>query len=391
MSLLADVLREREARLGATLAPAAGSRRKGLWPLAAALAAGVALAFAGSMRMQRGEALPEVPTLAVAAAPEPSSVLEAVEALPDELRLVFDRAPSWKTERTKRTLTLILAGTRLRENLGGFDATQLPLRSLHLEERSGELRVRLEPRGRVRPEAVMLEGPAHAEIRVRFERSLSPPAKVSAPPAAPEPDPAPPAVIRSERLAPAERAYRAGLAAQRVGDSARAEAELEAALAADPEHQGARLALTRARIESGRFADAEALIEEGRRRAPESEELALLEARLRVETGDLAGALAALERFAARAGPSAERDAFAAALHQRMGAHRESRRLYRRALGSDPAQARYWLGLAISLEAERERSLALEAYRRSLALPGLELASRRFAGERLQTLLAEAP
>jgi MSHA biogenesis protein MshN len=390
VSLLAEVLRERDARDVAHRlrgpAPVGGSSRAR--PLIRAALCALALALALPPARPRVDP-PPVPAVS-ADAPAPRARLRAVEALAGgELRLAFDRVPVWTSEPSPAgAVELLLEQTEPPESLSGLDLRRLPLRSLRMRERRGDLRLMLEPIPQIAVDPVLLEGPTHDELRVRFE-PIEPPAREPAAEraaAAPEPAREPPPPPSGEPLSPAERTYRAGLAALRAGSTEQAEGALRTALEHEPTHRPARLALARVWIEAKRYAEAQALLAQDVSGAPAGEELVLLRARLLVEQGQLERALALLEPAAG--GGSAERLAFAAALLQRKGAHAEARELYTRALRSDPGQARYWLGLAISLEAGREPAAAIAAYRRALSLSGLELASRRFAGERMQALVA---
>ncbi len=93
-----------------------------------------------------------------------------------------------------------------------------------------------------------------------------------------------------------------------------------------------------------------------------------------------------LERGAPHARQDPEYQAFHAALLQRAGRHDEAARHYRQALEARPLEARWWLGLAITLESQQRTPEAAEAYARSLQGASLDANLRRFAQQRLAAI-----
>jgi MSHA biogenesis protein MshN len=75
-----------------------------------------------------------------------------------------------------------------------------------------------------------------------------------------------------------------------------------------------------------------------------------------------------------------------ATLYQRAGRHPEAVEAYSRAVRLNPQQGRWWLGLAISLEAAQNHGAAADAYQRAVQSGGLDSASRQYAQQRLVLL-----
>lgn len=189
-------------------------------------------------------------------------------------------------------------------------------------------------------------------------------------------------------LTPAERAeghYRRAFALLKQGQAAKAEEELHAALAAHPGYAPARELLAGLLLQRGHAQEAQTLLEEGVKLGPEPS-LARLLARLLVERGADDAALAVMEAARSAAGRDAEYLSFLATLYQRAGRHAEAIAAYTEAVGLRPADGRAWLGLAISLEAQQQRSEAARAYERALASSGLDGRLRQYAQQRLEKL-----
>jgi MSHA biogenesis protein MshN len=201
--------------------------------------------------------------------------------------------------------------------------------------------------------------------------------------------------LGSERRARARRAYRQALEREARGESARA--DLEQSLALDPGHQPARVALATLLARGGRPEDAAtalALLAEGRRIADEPGAFTDLEARIRAGRGEVAEALALLETASAPLPRGAEAHALRAALYQRSGRHGEAARLYADLLGNVGGRGVWWLGLAISREAEGRPAEALSAYRaarKQTRGPGsLDPATRGWIATRIESLARTA-
>lgn len=178
--------------------------------------------------------------------------------------------------------------------------------------------------------------------------------------------------VRSQ--VPAEQAdaeYGLGVLAQREGRLDEAQTRYRMALAQQPLHGRAQLALANLFVEQKRYDEAEELLkagaEQGSRRLPFAQSLA----RLKAERGDFAAALEVLQQQNAAGEGSAEYQGFVAALLNRLGRHAEAVTHYGDAARLAPNDGRWWAGLGIALDAAGKPDEAREAYRKARALPGL--------------------
>ncbi|GIX37550.1 MAG: hypothetical protein KatS3mg127_0789 [Silanimonas sp.] len=89
--------------------------------------------------------------------------------------------------------------------------------------------------------------------------------------------------------------------------------------------------------------------------------------------------------------PSPEAEALTAAAWQQLGHHAEAVARYRRALAREGDVGAWWVGLAISLEAEGQSAEALEAYRQAQRRGPLEAALADYVRARVSALAAEPP
>jgi len=183
----------------------------------------------------------------------------------------------------------------------------------------------------------------------------------------------------------AENAYREAL--RLLGERRRGEAEaaLVRALAADTRHDKARELLVGIMLEQGRGAEARAVLEEGVAANPERSMSYRYLARLQVERGAEAEALALLEGAPAGVRQDPEVAALLAAVYQRGGRHADAIQAFRSALGARPREGRWWVGLAISCEAEQQWAAARDAYERAGAA-SLDPRLREYSEQRLAAL-----
>ncbi|GAB4175920.1 MAG: tetratricopeptide repeat protein [Rhodocyclaceae bacterium] len=168
------------------------------------------------------------------------------------------------------------------------------------------------------------------------------------------------------------------------GRSAEALAALRAALDAEPAHTRARLTLAGLLVEERKLEEAKSVLGAGLALDAAQPALAFPMARIQVESGDLAGAERTLA--AAGSGAGAEQRAFHAGVLQRLARHREAIGEYRQALGLAPRSGVWWMGLAISLEAEGENAQAREAYERAKASGSLTAELGGFVDAKLRAL-----
>lgn len=156
--------------------------------------------------------------------------------------------------------------------------------------------------------------------------------------------------------------YRKAMAAFRQGRSNEAAAGFEAALRLDGRHASARQALLALLVEQQRWPEAQTVATEGLALDPEQTGWAMILARLQVEQGQVDAAEQTLARHAAHAERNADYQAFHALLLQKLRRPKESAERYRAATALRPAEARWWYGFGMALDADQRPQEAREAY-----------------------------
>lgn len=190
-------------------------------------------------------------------------------------------------------------------------------------------------------------------------------------------------------LTPRERAeneYRRALGLVNQGRVQDGLAVLRGALSEDAGHAGARLVLFGLLVEQQRYEEARALLQEALVRDPAQPQFASRLARLQLEDGDVRGAEQTLSKAAAAAAGNAEFRAFHAAVLQRLTLHQEAVAEYQAALRLAPQVGTWWMGLAISLEADGRTAEAREAYLRAQATATLSTELAAFVEQKLRQL-----
>jgi MSHA biogenesis protein MshN len=150
-----------------------------------------------------------------------------------------------------------------------------------------------------------------------------------------------------------------------------------------PTHLAARSSLAALLAEAGRREQALLVLLAGSEADPGR--FAMPAAQLQAEMGNLNGALQTLARVSP-ARRSAPFEALHAGLAQRVGDHMTAINSYRRALARPQAEAVWWVGLALSLEATGEPAEARNAYTRAMADAKLPADVRRYVADRLTVL-----
>lgn len=146
------------------------------------------------------------------------------------------------------------------------------------------------------------------------------------------------------------------------GHLADAENALQAALLLDSGNMQARQLLVSLAMQAGNYQHAEAILAEGLRSHPDQLPFVIMLARLQVERRVPAEALATLTRASAAGAHNAEYLAFRATVLQTLGRHPEAIRFYRQALALAPQTGAWWMGLGLSLQANRQYAEARQAY-----------------------------
>lgn len=236
------------------------------------------------------------------------------------------------------------------------------------------------------------EAPLPAPAPVPPQAAASPPPAASAPalqpqsvapPAKPAPSLAP--LTAQESI---ESLVQRGSRLAAEGDLAAARAMLERALREQPAHQRSRVLLGRLLIQQNEWAAAAEVVDADP--SPRvGGELAQLRARVLMQQGQADRAVAVLE--AAHAADPRDEGVLGTlgAAYTDRHYYAKAAAIYRQALARQPAQPRWWLGLAVALDGDRRYDEALQAYREVLARRGLESRVLNYARERAEALTAQ--
>jgi len=158
------------------------------------------------------------------------------------------------------------------------------------------------------------------------------------------------------------------------------------ALEMDPAHEAARQTLVALLLEAKRVDEAATVLQNGLTANPDNTGFAMLLARILVERNDVPNALFVLQRHAAPPDRNPDFHAFAAALYQRLGRHKEAIDQYEAALRLAPSAGVWWVGLGISFQAAEQSKEALEAYTRAKSAGNLAPELLAFVDQRLKQL-----
>jgi len=182
----------------------------------------------------------------------------------------------------------------------------------------------------------------------------------------------------------AENEYRRALAKLQDARVSEALAGLERALELNPRHEAARQTLVGLLIESGRNAEAIHHLALATSLDPRQASMAMLLARLQLENGG--NALETLQRSLPYAEANAEYRAVMAGVLQRAGRQKEAAEHYQAAVRLQPANAVWWMGLGISLQADKRNAEAKAAFQRAAESGRLAPELQSFVERRLQQL-----
>ncbi|MES2150480.1 MAG: tetratricopeptide repeat protein [Pseudomonadota bacterium] len=226
----------------------------------------------------------------------------------------------------------------------------------------------------------------HKEKRAAKHKSAVPPKKAVAK-AAPRVSMAAAPQAGGREMSPAQRAeseYRRALAALPEGRVSDAIAALEQSLKLEPRHEAARQTLVGLLIEAKRQEEAIRLLQAGLTLDPRQPSMAMLLARLQIERGG--PALETLMRTLPYAVGNGEYHAFLAGALQRAQRHREAIEQYQAALHVAPQESVWWMGMGLSLQAEKRAPEALDAFQRAKAGGKLNAELDNFVDRKIQQL-----
>jgi len=182
----------------------------------------------------------------------------------------------------------------------------------------------------------------------------------------------------------AEGEYRRALLSLQEGRALDTVASLEQALKYDPAHEAARQTLVGLLIEANRTDEAMRQLQLGLTLDPRQPAMAMLLARLQIERGG--NGIDTLTRTLPYAGNDPDYHAFLAAALARQQRHREAAEQYQLAVRAAPSNGVWWMGLGISLQAEKRNGEALDAFQRARASGGLSQELQGFVERRIQQL-----
>lgn len=157
---------------------------------------------------------------------------------------------------------------------------------------------------------------------------------------------------------------------------------LYATIKSDPEHVKAREVLGSLLMQQLRWQDAEQVLTTGIELNPKHFNFNHLLARLKVEQGDNNLAIGILEESLLQGNSNADSSALLALLYQRQGRHADASQYYKLALNTQPNHGKWWLGLAISLEAQQAFGSAAKAYEFAATSKQLEPQLQQYAHQR---------
>lgn len=181
-----------------------------------------------------------------------------------------------------------------------------------------------------------------------------------------------------------ENAYRRGLLALQEGRVQEALANMEQAVFLYPRHDTARQTLVGLLIENKRHDEAVRHLQFGLGLDAKQPQMAMILARLQMEKGG--PAIETLQRTLPYAGGNGDYIAFLAGALQRAQRPREAAEQYQAALRLQPQNGVWWMGLGISLQADKRNAEAQDAFTRAKNAGNLSQELQSFVERKLQQL-----
>lgn len=259
------------------------------------------------------------------------------------------------------------------------------------------------PATQVAPSAVADASPAaklKLDVGLSANNALSlPPRSARIAPVTPEANATPPVVAAVTAAAPtstridkrpavenplsqAESEFHRAQALLNQGQRGEAETALRQALLLSAYHAGARQTLFALLVEAQRKDDAQVLLEDGLQIAPAQSVWAMNLARLHLEKGNPAAAWDVLQRTLPYARQEGEFRAFCGSVLQRLNRPADAIEHFNAALRVNPGEGRWWISLALALEAAGHPAESREAYSRAKASGSLSPELAAFADQK---------
>lgn len=168
-----------------------------------------------------------------------------------------------------------------------------------------------------------------------------------------------------------------------------AEAKLKQLLKQKPSNVVARELLIGLLDRSGRTAELEKQLEVALRFYPNRESLVLLKARSELQNKKAEMAIERLERLMLKKKAGLQTITMLAPLYQQTSQYEKSVTLYQQLVKKKPANATYWVGMGIGLEALGKNKPAIKSYSNALQLTGLDYSLQQYAQQRLLALQSQ--
>jgi len=182
----------------------------------------------------------------------------------------------------------------------------------------------------------------------------------------------------------AEAEYRRGMGLVSQGQLKDGAEALRQALKVDRNHNGARQLLVRVLLEQRAMDEVQELLNEAVQLQPGRYQWALSLARLQVERNDPVAAWQTLQLSMAAGSGSADYQGLAGNVLQRLGNYKEAADHYRGALRVSPNDGRWWVGLALALEAGGNTAEARQAFQNARGTGTLSAEMNAFVEQRLR-------
>lgn len=181
-------------------------------------------------------------------------------------------------------------------------------------------------------------------------------------------------------------ASRAAIALMQGGQLQQAQRDLQNFVRDNTEAHQARATLATLQLAQQEIAAADATVSEGLAKAPNFSPYKKIKARLLMQQGNAATALTLLRDVPPPVSEDAEYHEILASLYQQNGQHPSAISTYQELLRHDAKQGRWWMGMAVSLEAQGNQKDALGSFQAALQNGNLDASLRQYSQSRIRAL-----